>query len=79
MNDHLKNQLATWDGLFKDHAGQPSSSRSLMVLYGVGTFVIWAVASLKSATLQEIPDAAITIFGVLISGKTLQGQEKSID
>jgi hypothetical protein len=74
MNHHLKNQFAVWEGLFQDHAGNPSSSRSLMLLYGVGVFVIWAVASLKSTTLQEIPDAAITIFGILISGKTLQSR-----
>jgi hypothetical protein len=74
VSNNLKEQFAIWDGFFKDRDGNSSPSRSLLVLYGVGAFVLWAIASLRNATLQEIPDSVLTIFGVLISGKTLQGK-----
>jgi hypothetical protein len=71
MND-TKNYIKMLEGLAQDHQGNLSSSRSLMLLYGVGVFVAWALASIEHSTLQEIPDSAITIFGVLISSKTLK-------
>jgi hypothetical protein len=72
MNDEPKNEMGMLDGLLKDGDGKPSSSRFLIILWGLGVFVIWAFSSIKSATLQAIPESVIVTLGVLVAGKTLQ-------
>lgn len=70
--DNQQNRFGLLDGFMKDKEGKPSSSRLLILMWGLGVFAIWAVSSLKSSTLQSIPDSVITILGVLVGGKTLQ-------
>jgi hypothetical protein len=70
--DDQQNRFGLLDGFMKDKDGKPSSSRLLILMWGLGVFAIWAVSSLKSSTLQSIPDSVITILGVLVGGKTLQ-------
>jgi hypothetical protein len=70
--DDQQNRFGLLDGFMKDKDGKPSSSRLLILMCGLGVFAIWAVSSLKSSTLQSIPDSVITILGVLVGGKTLQ-------
>jgi hypothetical protein len=60
------------DGFVKDRDGKSSSSRLLILLWGLGVFAIWAFSSLQATTLQAIPDSVITILGVLVGGKTIQ-------
>jgi uncharacterized membrane protein len=59
-------------GFIKEKDGKPSSSRLLILLWGGGVFGIWAFSSIKSATLQAIPDSVITILAALVSAKTIQ-------
>ncbi len=59
-------------GFIREGNGKLSSSRLLVLLWGGGVFLIWAIASLRSETLQAIPDSVITVVGVLISAKTVQ-------
>jgi hypothetical protein len=59
-------------GFIREGNGKLSSSRLLVLLWGGGVFLIWAIASLQGETLQAIPDSVITIVGVLISAKTVQ-------
>jgi hypothetical protein len=70
--DDQQNRFGRLDGFIKDKEGKPSSSRLLILMWGLGVFAIWAVSSLESSTLQSIPDSVITILGVLVGGKTLQ-------
>jgi hypothetical protein len=72
MDDDQKKRFGLFDGLLKDTDGKPSSSRFLIMLWGLGVFVIWAFSSIKSSTLQAIPESVSTILGVLVAGKTLQ-------
>jgi hypothetical protein len=72
MDDNQDKRFGLLDGLLKDMDGKPSSSRFLIMLWGLGVFVIWAFSSIKSSTLQAIPESVSTILGVLVAGKTLQ-------
>jgi hypothetical protein len=72
MDNEPKNEMGMLDGLLKDNDGKPSSSRFLIILWGLGVFVIWAFSSIKTATLQSIPESVIVTLGVLVAGKTLQ-------
>jgi hypothetical protein len=65
-------QVGIVDGLIKDSDGKPSSSRFLILLWGIGVFGIWAYSSLKSSVLQPIPESVIVTLGVLVAGKTIQ-------
>jgi hypothetical protein len=65
-------QLGLLDGFVKDRDGKSSSSRLLILMWGLGVFAIWAFSSLSTSTLQAIPDSVITILGVLVGGKTIQ-------
>jgi hypothetical protein len=72
MDDNQNKRFGLLDGLLKDTDGKPSSSRFLIMLWGLGVFVIWAFSSIKSSTLQAILESVSTILGVLVAGKTLQ-------
>jgi hypothetical protein len=72
MDDQPQAKFSRLDGFIKDKDGKASSSRLLILIWGLGVFGIWAVASFKSATLQSIPESVITILGILVGGKTIQ-------
>jgi hypothetical protein len=56
----------------REENGKLSSSRLLLMIWGGGVFLIWAISSLKSATLQTIPDSVITVVGLCLGAKTVQ-------
>ncbi len=56
----------------REENGKLSSSRLLMMLWGGGIFVVWAIASLKGEALQAIPDSVLTVIGIFVGGKTVQ-------
>ncbi|MCU0568163.1 MAG: hypothetical protein MUF49_16390 [Oculatellaceae cyanobacterium Prado106] len=72
MEEEPKEPYGLIDGFIKEKSGKPSSSRLLIIIWGLGVFGVWAYASIKSSTLQPIPESVITIIGVLIVGKTAQ-------
>jgi hypothetical protein len=59
-------------GFIQEESGKPSSSRLLILVWGVGVFGIWAFSSFKNASLQSIPESVITILAALVSAKTIQ-------
>lgn len=63
---------STLDGFIREKTGKLSSSRLLILLWGGGVFLIWAVSSLRAEMLQPIPESVITVVGVLIGAKTVQ-------
>lgn len=67
-----QSQYSLLDGFIKEKDGKPSSSRLLILTWGLGTFLVWAFSSIKGEALQAVPDSVITILGVLIAGKTIQ-------
>jgi hypothetical protein len=56
----------------REKNGKLSSSRLLLMIWGGGVFLIWAISSLKSASLQVIPDSVITVVGLCLGAKTVQ-------
>ncbi|NJN31334.1 MAG: hypothetical protein HC824_13595 [Synechococcales cyanobacterium RM1_1_8] len=56
----------------REENGKLSSSRLLLMVWGGGVFVIWAISSLMSQSLQAIPDSVITIVGICVGAKTVQ-------
>lgn len=63
---------ARLDGFIREENGKLSSSRLLIMLWGGGVFIIWAISSLQGEVLQSIPDSVITVVGVLVGAKTVQ-------
>ena len=53
-----------------------SSSRLLVLAWGLGTLIVWIVTSVISALngegLQSLPESIVTVLGILVGGKTLQ-------
>lgn len=49
-----------------------SATRLVLFLWAVGVLVIWGYASIKSATLQDIPQSVVTILGLVMGGKVVQ-------
>ena len=56
--------------------GKLSSSRLLVLAWGLGTLVVWIVTSIISTLngegLQPLPESIVTVLGILVGGKTLQ-------
>jgi hypothetical protein len=49
-----------------------SASRLLLLLWGIGVLIIWAITSLKTGVLAVIPDSVVTVLGIVVGGKTVQ-------
>ncbi len=50
-----------WKGLFEDNSGGASSSRVLMLLWGIGVFVVWCYTSIHTGGMIPIPESVITV------------------
>lgn len=57
---------------FKDANNHLSSMRLSLILWTVGTFVIWAGISIATMTVQAVPMEVSAIIGVLAAGKAAQ-------
>lgn len=57
---------------FEDNSGGLSASRLNLLIWSVGTFVIWAITSVKMVTLASIPESVIVMLGVVTTGKVVQ-------
>ena len=49
-----------------------SASRLAFLLWIVGVLMVWLMTSVKSGSLQEIPDSVATVMGILMTGKVVQ-------
>ena len=56
----------------REESGKLSSSRLLLMVWGGGVFLIWAIASLMQQSLQSIPESVITVIGICVGAKTVQ-------
>lgn len=52
--------------------GKLSSSRLLVLAWGLGTLIVWIVTSIYKQELQPLPESIVTVLGILVGGKTLQ-------
>ena len=60
------------DCLREPAEGKVSASRLLLLVWGLGVFLIWAYASLRLGALAEIPQSVLTVLGIVVGGKTVQ-------
>jgi hypothetical protein len=56
----------------EDNSGGLSSSRCLMLLWGIVTLGIWAYVSVHTGVLVSIPEPSVTILLGLVGFKTVQ-------
>jgi len=51
-----------------------SASRLLLLLWGVGVLIVWAITSLTTTprVLAAIPESVVTVLGIVVGGKTVQ-------
>lgn len=57
---------------FKDHGGQYSSMRLVLVLWAVGGFIVWAALSFRAGEIQAISPEFTALIGLLSAGKAVQ-------
>lgn len=57
---------------FEDNSGGLSSTRLLLIVWGLGILTIWAVGSWIAHTLLPIPESVLIMFGTLLGGKVVQ-------
>jgi len=48
-------------GILEDNSGGASSTRILMLVWGVGVFVVWAYISLHTGVMVVLPETVITV------------------
>jgi hypothetical protein len=59
-------------GLFAEQTGKPSMMRLVFFLWAIGGFVVWALVSLKTWTVQSLPESFAAIVAALAAGKAAQ-------
>ena len=58
--------------LLKDDTGQLSSMRLILLVWGLGTFIVWAYLSIDTHTMSVIPSQVMEILGMVLGGKVFQ-------
>ena len=58
--------------LVQEKQGKVSTSRVLLLLWGVGLFLVWAFVSIINRNIAEIPESVVTVIGILSGSKVLQ-------
>lgn len=58
--------------LIREKKGKVSSSRVLLLVWGVGIFVVWTLVSIINRNIAEIPESVVTILGILSGSKVVQ-------
>ncbi len=65
---------------FQEDNGGFSSTRLVMFVWGVGTFVVWVISTANNGwKMQEIDTSIQVILGIVMSGKVAQkfGEQKN--
>lgn len=57
---------------FKDENGKYSSTRLAFLTWVLGTFLIWAIISVKNMRLEAMPIENIGFVTMLMTGKVIQ-------
>ncbi|MBF0473203.1 MAG: hypothetical protein HQK93_05650 [Nitrospirae bacterium] len=63
--------------IIEDNSGGLSSTRVLMLAWGLGTLLVWSICSVIGAIhgiyiFPSIPDSVVTILGIVLGGKVVQ-------
>lgn len=62
--------------ILADDTGALSTMRTVLLVWLVGFFGVWAVLSLKAGALQPIPESLLTLFGGLLTAKCVQNHQE---
>lgn len=65
-------QMKGIGSLVQEKQGKVSTSRVLLLLWGVGLFLVWAFVSIINRNITEIPESVVTVIGILSGSKVLQ-------
>jgi hypothetical protein len=65
-------QMEGIGSLVRETKGKVSTSRVLLLLWGVGLFLVWAFVSIINRNITEIPESVVTVLGILSGSKVLQ-------
>jgi len=65
-------------GIFEDNSGGASSARILMLVWGLGVFIVWCYISLHSGVMLSLPETVITVLLGMSAMKVVQrfGEKK---
>lgn len=59
-------------GILEDNSGGASSSRVLMLVWGLGVFVVWCYISLHTGVMLALPETVITVLLGMSAMKVVQ-------
>jgi predicted MFS family arabinose efflux permease len=65
--------------IIREPKGKVSSSRILLLLWGVGLFFVWTFVSLTKQNIADIPESVVTVVGILSGSKVVQRFGENID
>lgn len=73
----MNNILTLFNGILEDNSGGFSSTRALMLIWGGGTFFVWAFGSILNfwhgnTQFVPIPNEVITVLLGITGWKTVQ-------
>lgn len=57
---------------FQDNDGAMSANRLVLIMYATCIIGAWGYVSVKSATLNPVPESVITMLGLSLGAKVLQ-------
>jgi hypothetical protein len=49
-----------------------SATRLAFLVWVLGVFLVWVLASVRTSSLQAIPESVLTLVGILAGGKAVQ-------
>lgn len=74
----MKDFLYKLSDFVRDEGGRLSSMRLLFLIWGLGTFAVWAYLSLKTLALVALPLSVTSFIISLIGGKVLQSYTETM-
>ena len=64
---------AKWRQVFTDKGtGEFSAIRLVLILWVVVVLAVWTIVSLRTSSLQTIPESVLGILGMAFGGKVIQ-------
>jgi hypothetical protein len=58
--------------LFEDNSGGNSSARMVMLIWGIGAFLVWSILSLIAGTILSMPESILVIILATMGIKVAQ-------
>lgn len=58
--------------LVSDNAGGPSTARVVVLAWGIGSFLIWAIQSVVEGKVSDVPPGVVSVLAILTAGKVIQ-------